>query len=206
MLAKGDEYVTVSLRHYAKEAQNGSQEAMNIILKEFEPLIKKQVKKYYYNYQNFEEAKSSIHHAAIHCIMTFDLSEGKTVQQVLPGKISSLLDHEDYKRKKYNKYVQKNFADDTGTTDLPKDYAAPQEQRPEHRLLNREMHTLLSQALRTLSETEYRFIHCYYFKNQTYREIAQKYGVSKSKVGRIIQRGKENIRVELMKSQFSWLE
>ena len=48
--------MTISLRHCVREAQHGNHEAVLFLLHEFEPLIRKYVKKYYMYYESLEEA------------------------------------------------------------------------------------------------------------------------------------------------------
>lgn len=195
MLAKGDEYVTISLRKYAREAQHGSQEAMIYILEQFEPLVKKQARRYQHNYQSFEEAKSTIHHAAVHCIMTFDLTKPQTVQQVLPNRISSLLHCEDYRRKKYQKYVQKTFVNDEESTDLPKECIAPVSSCPESSYLRVSRTKKLKKALETLSEKERAFIRLYYVHGYTYKTIGTRYQVSGVYVRKVVQNALKKLKI-----------
>lgn len=193
--------MTISLRHYAREAQHGSQDAMIYILEQFEPLIKKQARRYQHNYQSFEEAKSSIHHAAIHCVMTFDLTKPQTVQQVLPNRISSLLHQEDYRRKKYQKYVQKTFVNDKETTDLPKECLAPVSSCPENSYLRVSRTKRLKEALETLSERERTFIRLYYAHGYTHTKIGNIYHLDESYVRRILRKALQTLRMHLQEEK-----
>ena len=67
--------MTISLRHCVREAQHGNHEAVLFLLSEFEPLIRKYVKKYYMYYESLEEAISTADHAIVDCIFTFDLNK-----------------------------------------------------------------------------------------------------------------------------------
>ena len=67
--------MTISLRHCVREAQHGNHEAVLFLLHEFEPLIRKYVKKYYMYYESLEEAISTADHAIVNCIFTFDLNK-----------------------------------------------------------------------------------------------------------------------------------
>ena len=67
--------MTISLRHCVREAQHGNHEAVLFLLREFEPLIRKYVKKYYVYYESLEEAISTADHAIVDCIFTFDLNK-----------------------------------------------------------------------------------------------------------------------------------
>lgn len=193
--------MTISLRQYAREAQHGSQEAMVYILKQFEPLVKKQARKYQHNYQSFEEAKSSIHHAAIHCIMNFDLTQPQTVQAILPGQIYNFLSREAYQRKKYQKYVQKDFADDNGSTDLPKECIAPLSSCPENHYLKNLRVQKLRNALNTLNEKERAFIRLHYLYGYTNVKIASIYQIDESYVRKVSRRALKVLKNQLQEEK-----
>lgn len=195
--------MTISLCHCAQEAQNGSKTAMESILRQFEPLVRKQSWRYRHYYQSIEEARSSIHHAAISCIIETDLSTLTTLSGTLAACIHNFLEREAYRHKRYHLRIQKNIIEGGSLTDLPVTYAASYQHHPEHKLLEREQKQLLFRALQHLPKIEARCIICHYFKNQSYRAIGSQYQLSAAKVRRLVKKGERQIKEELLQHQFS---
>lgn len=81
--------MTISLRHCVREAQHGNHEAILFLLREFEPLIRKYVKRYYVYYDSLEEAISTAQHAVVTCVFAFDLTKADYIQR----KILAAVDH-----------------------------------------------------------------------------------------------------------------
>ena len=79
-------------------------------------------------------------------------------------------------------------------TDFPHNWAAPEEETPEHCLLKQEKKEQVWKALNRLNETQRTLIVAHYIHNQTYDYISKKYGIEKSKVRRIIKRGLNVLR------------
>ena len=92
------------------------------------------------------------------------------------------------------KRVQKNIVESDIVTDFPYNWAAPEEETPEHCLLKQEKKEQVWKALNRLNETQRTLIVAHYIHNQTYDYISKKYGIEKSKVRRIIKRGLNVLR------------
>ena len=71
--------MTIPLRHCVREAQHGNHEAILFLLREFEPLIRKYVKRYYVYYDSLEEAISTAQHAVVTCVFAFDLGVSRVL-------------------------------------------------------------------------------------------------------------------------------
>ena len=194
--------MTISLRHCVREAQHGNHEAVLFLLHEFEPLIRKYVKKYYMYYESLEEAISTADHAIVDCIFTFDLNKQdnpkdyktNNVQRRLLAAVHNAFEYESYRKQCYLKRVQKNIVESDIVTDFPYNWAAPEEETPEHCLLKKDRKEQVWKALNRLNETQRTLIVAHYIHNQTYDYISKKYGIEKSKVRRIIKRGLNVLR------------
>ena len=77
---------------------------------------------------------------------------------------------------------------------FPYNWAAPEEETPEHCLLKKDRKEQVWKALNKLNETQRTLIVAHYIHNQTYDYISKKYGIEKSKVRRIIKRGLNVLR------------
>lgn len=64
---------------------------------------------------------------------------------------------------------------------FPYNWAAPEEETPEHCLLKQEKKEQVWKALNRLNETQRTLIVAHYIHNQTYDYISKKYGIEKAK-------------------------
>ena len=186
--------MTIPLRHCVREAQHGNHEAILFLLREFEPLIRKYVKRYYVYYDSLEEAISTAQHAVVTCVFAFDLTKADYIQRKILAAVHNAFEYESYRKQCYWKRVQKSIVESDIVTDFPHNWAAPEEETPEHCLLKREKKEQVWKALNKLNETQRTLIVAHYIHNQTYDYISKKYGIEKSKVRRIIKRGLNVLR------------
>lgn len=186
--------MTIPLRHCVREAQHGNREAVLFLLREFEPLIRKYVKRYYVYYDSLEEAISTAQHAVVTCVFAFDLTKADYIQRKILAAVHNAFEYESYRKQCYWKRVQKNIIESDIVTDFPYNWAAPEEETPEHCLLKQEKKEQVWKALNRLNETQRTLIVAHYIHNQTYDYISKKYGIEKSKVRRIIKRGLNVLR------------
>lgn len=129
--------MTIPLRHCVREAQHGNHEAILFLLREFEPLIRKYVKRYYVYYDSLEEAISTAQHAVVTCVFAFDLTKADYIQRKILAAVHNAFEYESYRKQCYLKRVQKNIVESDIVTDFPYNCAAPEEETPEHCLLKK---------------------------------------------------------------------
>ena len=99
--------MTIPLRHCVREAQHGNHEAILFLLREFEPLIRKYVKRYYVYYDSLEEAISTAQHAVVTCVFAFDLTKADYIQRKILAAVHNAFEYESYRKQCYWKRVQK---------------------------------------------------------------------------------------------------
>ena len=98
--------------------------------------------------------------------------------------VHNAFEYESYRKQCYLKRVQKNIIESDIVTDFPYNWAAPEEETPEHCLLKQEKKEQVWKALNKLNETQRTLIVAHYIHNQTYDYISKKYG--KRKINRWI--------------------
>ena len=195
--------MTMTLRHYVRAAQNGDERAFEFLFTQFEPLFKRHLGQYAYQYENDDEIRSSIYSAAVLCIMEFDLTKPGTVRQAMKACVHNFLEREAYHMEKYRSKVKKNIEGADGClTDLP-ECTAPLSQCPEYQFAKNEVKRQVWAALQQLEERKRYFIILHYMHGHSYRKIANKHDVSEKTIRRIVSRGVDCLKAIMKENPIS---
>lgn len=193
--------MTEALRPWIREAQNGSTEAVEFILKQFHPLICKHSRKNLHHYGSMDEARSTAHLAIIDCIHAFDLDSDEDAPRAFNRTIQSWFRRESRQNQVYWARVEKNIIGEEAATDLPPiiDDLAPD---PHHRMVFVGLRDALDMHLSRLSERERRFLHLRYDADMTLAAIAGLHGLSVSQVCKVIKAAEQKLKSAMTAQEY----
>lgn len=185
--------MTVQLRQCVRAAQRGDKLAVEEVIREFKPFLKKQAKQYqkqyHWHYHDFDEALSTAFQGAMHCIFAYNLEQSKTVAEEMVASVHNHFRRESYANQCYHKIINKNIVENDIVTDLPETALASEDECPEQQHFQNERHRELKLALEKLPERQRQMIWLYFFQRYSYRELAKKYGLSKMAIEKQVKRG-----------------
>lgn len=193
--------MTEALRPWIREAQNGSTEAVEFILKQFHPFICKHSRKNLHHYGSMDEARSTAHLAIIDCIHAFDLDSDEDAPRAFNRTIQSWFRRESRQNQVYWAGVEKNIIGEEAATDLPPiiDELAPD---PHHRMVFVGLRDALDMHLSRLSERERRFLHLRYAADMTLAAIAGLHGLSVSQVCKVIKAAEQKLKSAMTAQEY----
>lgn len=101
------------------------------------------------------------------------MTKADYIQRKILAAVHNAFEYESYRKQCYLKRVQKNIIESDIVTDFPYNWAAPEEETPEHCLLKQEKKEQVWKALNRLNETQRTLIVAHYIHNQTYDYISK---------------------------------
>lgn len=170
-------------RQLIRQAQRGDMDAVGEIIFCFDALLVKTALQYRKHFPDFDEAKSIGTCALIEGIYAYDLSQNVDVTLHMVKWIIKGFNRE---KRLVTKHIKQQDTMDDWNWEVQGDpmEALPDtaQRLPEDQLVWNEMGGLLTEALQSLSETEFQVMYLRYYYQYTFIEISKRLGIPRQKV------------------------
>ncbi len=187
--------MTLPIRHYIRQVQQGDPSGIADICEAFAPLIDIMSRKYRYLYHTFGEARAEATFAVIECIYRYDLNGAETVAWSMVASIRNIFRCEEYRFEKEKQTLERCFRSHDGATDIP-DYLEDRTALlPEDHVIRQDDCRQLQDALATLDEKERLLVCQRVQEKRTLRELGECYGYPTPTVQGIVRRGMKKLRL-----------
>ena len=190
--------MTLTLRHTVREAQQGSLAAAAELLTQFEPLIRKQARRYRRHYQSAEEACSTGQSAVLECMYSLDLTKPGSVARHMNTAVHRSFSREAYRQSQCREELRPIEQEDSeGRTIWAVSLDDSDAVQPEQSAIQNEQFAALRAARSRLSPQEQCILYLRFEQNKTYKEIGQLMHMTPGGVWHLLERVYRHLRQEL---------
>lgn len=191
--------MTESMRPYIWLAQKKDKQAMEVILAQYFPLIRKTMKKHSLSYPDPQEAQSLACYSIIHAILNYNLAESTPVEYSMVKTMNRFFKNDVNAKIREGNHVEKNFIVDGQPSDLPDNIEDKKQKGPMDTFLQREREERLKQAVATLPRLHQQILKLYYREGYTLKEIGNMVGHTQSHISKLLKKSQQQLKVMLEK-------
>lgn len=174
-----------TIRQWIARAQQGEEEAVLLLLRQFRPLICRYARRHRYCYDSLEEAVSVAQLAMLECIHAFDLSGGDEVHKAFRRAVDRVFKKESRRFKAYMETVETALHIDELAEALGMSCGGKED--PYQQAVLSEVRDMVRTCLNSLTEEEQRFLRLRCQHDLTYGDVAKRCGLSLSQAYRLTQ-------------------
>ena len=172
-----------TIRQWIARAQQGEEDAVLLLLRQFRPLICRYARRHRYCYDSLEEAVSVAQLAMLECIHAFDLSGGDEAHKAFRRAVDRVFKKESRRFKTYMEKIETALHIDESAEALG--LTGGDEQDPHRQAVLSEVRELVRKCLNSLTEEEQRFLRLRCQHDLTYEDVAKRCGLSLSQAHKL---------------------